>query len=234
MAYLTTNTKIKKNLDQGYLTTGIHFAPAKLSGFDVCAHASQGCRDACLNWAGRGQQNKVQLARVDKTVRFLKNIKVELQLLCKEVEKHIKKAKKQGLIPCFRFNLTSDLPFEKLRLPNGNNLFEQFPEVQFYDYTKNASRMQLNIPNYHLTFSRSEEPLNQLQALQLMKQGKNVAVVFSTKKGHALPESWQGVKVVDGDVDDLRILDPKGCIVGLRAKGSKGKADKSGFVVQVA
>ena len=234
MPYLTTNTKIQKNLLQGYLTTGIHFAPAKVSGFDVCSHSSAGCREACLNWAGRGQQNKVQKARVEKTTRFLKNIKVELQLLCKEVEKHIKKAKKQGLIPCFRFNLTSDIPFEKLKLPNGNNLFQQFPDVQFYDYTKNASRMNLNIPNYHLTFSRSEEHLNQLQALQLMKQGKNVAVVFSTKKGHALPESWQGLQVIDGDVDDLRILDPKGCIVGLRAKGSKGKADKTGFVVQVA
>ena len=92
--------------------------------------------------------------------------------------------------------------------------------------------MNLNIPNYHLTFSRSEAFGNQVQAAQLLKEGKNVAAVFSTKKGEELPESWKGYKVVDGDKDDLRFLDIKNCIVGLRAKG-KARKDNSGFVIQV-
>jgi hypothetical protein len=128
--------------------------------------------------------------------------------------------------------LTSDLQWEKLKLENGNNLFQEFPNVQFYDYTKNFHRMFLNIPNYHLTFSRSENVLNQLQAENLMKLGKNVAIVFSTKKGKELPESYNGKKVIDGDKDDLRFLDSKNCIVGLRAKG-KAKKDNSGFVIHV-
>jgi len=66
----------------------------------------------------------------------------------------------------------------------------------------------------------------------LASLGKNVAVVFSTKKGQPLPETWQGKQVVDGDIDDLRFLDPKGCIVGLRAK-SRATKDSTGFVVQV-
>jgi hypothetical protein len=53
MASLTTNnTKIQKGVEQGFLTFGIHFAPAKLSGFDVCSEASDGCREACLNTSG--------------------------------------------------------------------------------------------------------------------------------------------------------------------------------------
>jgi hypothetical protein len=41
-----------------------------------------------------------------------------------------------------------------------------------------------------------------------------------------------GKPVVDGDETDLRFLDPKGVIVGLKAKG-KGKKDESGFVVRL-
>jgi hypothetical protein len=234
MAYLTiSNIKIQKGIEFGYLTFGIHFAPASLSGYNVCSNASQGCKDACLNWAGRGQQNTVQKARVSKTKKFLDNIKEELQALSLEIKKAIKKAERQGLIPCFRLNLTSDILWEKLKLPNGNNLFEEYPSVQFYDYTKNASRMHLDIPNYHLTFSRSEDECNQKKASLLSSMSKNIAVVFSTKKGEPLPETWQGVQVVDGDKDDLRFLDPKGCIIGLRSKGKKASQDNSGFVVQV-
>lgn len=233
MAYLTTNnTKIQKGLEQGFLTFGIHFAPAKLSGFDVCSEASDGCREACLNTSGLGQTPNVQEARIKKTKLFLADIKKGLEDISDEITKATKKALKLYLTPCFRLNLTSDLPWEKLKLANGKNLFEQHPNVQFYDYTKIARRMNLNIPNYHLTFSRSEAFGNQVQAAQLLKEGKNVAAVFSTKKGEELPESWKGYKVVDGDKDDLRFLDIQNCIVGLRAKG-RARKDNSGFVIQV-
>ena len=39
-----------------------------------------------------------------------------------------------------------------------------------------------------------------------------------------------GFRVIDGDKDDLRFLDPKGVVVGLKVKG-KAKQDKSGFVI---
>ena len=234
MPYFTVdNNKIKKGIEFGYLTFGIHFAPAKLSGFDVCSESSEGCREACLNTSGMGQAPNVQVARVEKTKKFLADIKAGLQDISNEITKAKKKALKHGLIPCFRLNLTSDLMFEKLKLANGNTLFEEHSDCQFYDYTKIARRLSLQIPNYHLTFSRSETFLNQVQAAQLLKQGHNVAVVFSTKKGEALPESWQGYQVVDGDKHDIRFTDPANCIVGLRSKG-KAKKDLTGFVVQVA
>ena len=37
--------------------------------------------------------------------------------------------------------------------------------------------------------------------------------------------------MIDGDVSDVRFNDPKGVIVGLRAKGD-AKKDTSGFVIQ--
>jgi hypothetical protein len=43
-------------------------------------------------------------------------------------------------------------------------------------------------------------------------------VVFDTKRGQPLPSTYKGYTVIDGDKDDLRFLDPKGVIVGLRYK----------------
>jgi hypothetical protein len=84
--------------------------------------------------------------------------------------------------------------------------------------------------NYRLTFSRSEK--NEDIADCFIKRGGNVAVVFSTKKKDALPETYLGAPVIDGDTHDLRFLDPRGVVVGLRAKG-KAKTSRSDFVVAV-
>jgi hypothetical protein len=152
--------------------------------------------------------------------------------LVREIRASVKSAIKSGMTPCVRLNLTSDIYFERIKLENGNTIFQEFPEIQFYDYTKHYKRMFLDIPNYHLTFSRSENVVNQLQASQLIKLGKNVAAVFSTLKGNALPESYKGTPIIDGDENDLRFLDVKNCYVGLRAKGP-AKKDQSGFVIHV-
>jgi hypothetical protein len=53
----------------------------------------------------------------------------------------------------------------------------------------------------------------------------NIAAVFKT-----VPATYMGLPVIDGDETDLRFLDPKGVIVGLKAKG-KAKKDTSGFVI---
>ena len=77
--------------------------------------------------------------------------------------------------------------------------------------------------NYHLTFSKKED--NGEAVDQVISKGGNVAVVFKQ-----IPSAWKDRKVVDGDLSDLRFLDGKGVIVGLKAKG-KAKKDTSGFVV---
>lgn len=227
----TQNDKIKKALALGHLTYGIHFAHSDLSGFDVCPDASEGCKQSCLDFAGRGQQGNVKEARIEKTKTFFANISAFMENLFSEIDKAIKYCEKKGLTASFRLNLTSDIKWERIR-HNGKTVFEQFASCQFYDYTKSFSRLSLDIPNYHLTFSRSESPLNHVHCVLALNKGCNVAAVFSTKKGFELPSHYNGKEVIDGDKHDLRFLDKKGVIVGLRAKGP-ARQDQSGFVIHV-
>lgn len=232
MQLLTTaNTKIKKGEKLGFLSFGIHLAPARLSGFNTCPSASAGCAAACLNTSGMGSFSNVQQARIDKTLLFFKQRDVFMGKLVKEIGAAIRKATKQDMRPCFRLNLTSDLPWEKIKY-NGLTIFEHFPQVTFYDYTKVLGRMASFLAgempsNYHLTFSRSES--NDVQVQAVLASGGNVAMVFRK----SLPVSYMGRQVVNGDETDLRFLDPQGVIVGLVEKG-KAKKDSSGFVLEPA
>ena len=115
---------------------------------------------------------------------------------------------------------------------NGKTIFDTFPNVQFYDYTKNYTRFRKVLPsNYHLTFSRSE--INEEIAIDLLRKGNNVAMVFDK-----LPETYLGYKVVNGDETDLRFLDEKNVVVGLKYKKMTGKgannnlAFDSGFAIR--
>lgn len=229
MSLLTTNTKLKKSLALGYHTFGIHLAPADESGKNVCPSSSSGCREACLYKAGFGSYPFVQRARIKKTQLFSSNPKDFVLTLISEVETAIRRTRKNSLTPCFRLNLTSDIPWENIKIC-GKNIMEMFPDVQWYDYTKGLDRMKKFLngqmpPNYHLTFSRSED--NEEDCREVMKMGGNVAVVYHKQ----LKKTRLKKKVVDGDTNDLRFLDPKGIVVGLVAKGAKGKTDKSGFVL---
>jgi len=220
------NTKTIKGEKLGYKTFGIHLAPSKLSGHNVCLWASKGCAMACLNTAGRGAMSNVQKARINKTKFFFQDKDGFMKQLVKEMTAAIKSAAKAGLTPCFRLNLTSDIPWEGVKY-EGKNVFEHFPNHQFYDYSKGKTRFVKNkISNYHLTYSRSEEiEIDEIK--ELVSKGCNVAVVFRGE----LPKTWEGMQVVNGDDTDLRFLDPKGVIVGLVEKGL-AKKDKTGFVVE--
>lgn len=224
------NPKTLKGEKQGYLTYILHLAPANLSGYQVCPMATAGCKSACLNTAGRGgifkkgdTTNIIQQARIRKTKLFFEQREFFMTTLHNEIEKAIVYAEKKGLIPVFRLNGTSDIAWEKIRVKGYRNIFNAFPDIQFYDYSKILGR---KLPfNYHLTFSKAES--NYGNVMQAIKQGLNIAVVFSSK---ILPETYLGLKVVNGDESDLRFLDNPNSIVGLYAKGL-AKKDTSGFVV---
>ena len=158
------NAKTRKGEKLGWITYGLHLAPFNLSGKNVCAHASAGCAAACLNTAGRGAMSNVQKSRIAKTQKFFANKNAFTWQLAKEIGNAIKLANKKGMKACFRLNLTSDLPWENIKIEsNGKklSLLEMYPDVRFYDYTKSFPRMQAYLKgempkNYHLTFSRSE------------------------------------------------------------------------------
>lgn len=230
----TGNPKVLKGMSQGYNTYILHLAPANLSGYETCAKRTTGCTDACLNLAGRGGMfkkgettNVIQQARIRKTKMFFEQRQDFMLALKKDIELGIKQSKKLGLIPVFRLNGTSDLAWEKYDMIPGQNVFECFPDIQFYDYTKILGRKVKGIANYHLTFSAADG--NDADVYRAIAEGYNVATVFGLKKTEPMPETYLGRAVFNGDDSDLRFLDPKSVIVGLYAKG-KAKKDTSGFV----
>ena len=234
----TGNPKVLKGIKQGYNTYILHLAPADLSGREVCPKRTIGCSNACLNLAGRGGMfkkgettNMIQQARIRKTKMFFDNRNEFMDLLVKDVLLAIKQSARLGLIPVFRLNGTSDLSWEKYPVKMAgvvySNIFEAFPNVQFYDYSKVLGRKVSGISNYNLTFSAADG--NDLDVLMAKQQGYNIAVVFGLKKTEPMPESYLGLPVFNGDESDLRFLDPKQVVVGLYAKG-KAKKDTTGFV----
>ncbi len=227
----TANPKIQKGSKLGYLSFILHLAPADLSGKETCPKRTAGCTAACLNTAGRGgmfkkgeNTNMIQKARIRKTQMFFEQRSEFMAQLVKDIAKGIKQAKRLGLTPVFRLNGTSDLAWEKYTL-GGKNIFELFPQVQFYDYTKVLGRKVQKYANYHLTFSAADG--NDADVASAIAQGMNVAMVFDK-----LPETYMGREVFNADETDLRFLDPKGVIAGLKAKG-RAKKDTSGFVRRV-
>ena len=133
-----------------------------------------------------------------------------------EIEAIIKKNNGEAIVT-IRLNGNSDISWEQFKVFEGKNIFEVFPNVQFYDYTKNWTRFDKVLPsNYYLTFSRSET--NHDKAMELLKRGINVAIVFDK-----LPETFEGFKVINADETDLRFLDEKGVICGLKYKKLTGK-----------
>ena len=231
MSLLTVgNPKLLKGQKKGYLSFVLHLAPADLSGKEVCPKRTAGCTAACLNTAGRGgimkkgeTTNIIQQARLRRTKEFFADRQAFLNQLTVDIIKAKTSAEKKGLIPVFRLNGTSDIAWEKYEVANGKNIFQMFPDVQFYDYTKVNNRKVSHINNYHLTFSKADG--NDMDVRIALQAGMNVAAVFRD-----VPETYLGRTVINGDETDLRFLDEKGVIVGLKAKG-KAKKDITGFVI---
>lgn len=229
-----SNAKTSKGESLNVLTGILYLAPHSIAGRNVCPFASTGCIAACLYKAGRGAFTVIQKARIKKTELFHANPRAFVEMLAEDIAALAKRAKKLGMTAAIRLNGTSDLPWENLKGELGISLMERFPEVAFYDYTKNPNRATAygtgKLPtNYHITFSRSES--NAAAVLSVLDTTCNIAAVFDTKKGQPLPATWAGREVIDGDITDVRFFDKTGVIVGLRAKGNSAKKDTSGFII---
>ena len=202
---------------------GLSLMPADASGVDACLWRSPECTAVCvLVTAGKSSLPSVRKARTVKTLFLRENPGAFVLVLADEVRRA---ATKHGEV-AVRLNVASDLRWERIA-PDLFNL----PHVTFYDYTKAPAgqRDQLG-GKYHLTFSVSEKRASEGEALRWLEDGGNAAVVFSTKKGQPLPETWNGYPVLDGDITDARHEDLPSSVVGLRAKGSGRKLAVGGFV----
>lgn len=226
------NRKTQKGQTKGFLTGVMHMMPSDLAGYgNVCPCASPECRQMCLNTAGVwANAPAIQNARRMKTELYFKNRPQFMADMRKSIQSLVRKAEKENLTPAVRINGTSDLPQVSMEMA------KEFPDVQFYDYTKIPKPWLRQLPNYHITFSRSE--INDKETMEALEHGVNVAVVFSVAKGEPMPKEWRGYPVINGDEHDLRFLDKlEGdgpFVVGLSGKGKargKDKGTESGFVV---
>lgn len=229
---IDTNAKTSKNTQYGYLTGILYLAPFDLSGVNYCPMAKlAGCVDGCLYSAGRGAFSNVQAARLNRSKLFNSDQNAFMRQLVDEIGALSYKAKKLGLKAAVRLNGTSNIRWENIQFKWFNKLqtiFEIFPNVQFYDYTKIPNRK--NIPsNYDLTFSYSGKKGFEKYNQKAIDNGVRIAAVFD--KPENIPVTFHKRNVMDGDKHDLTFLNPKNAILGLYAKG-KARQDQSGFVIQ--
>lgn len=210
----------------------IYLAPAKSSGYEVCPGRTKNCTEACLSQSGRNIMDQgreiINGSRIKKTRLFFEEKEFFMRWIIKEINKSEQMAKDQEFRFSVRLNNTSDISPEDFEL-EGINILEIFPDIQFYDYTKVPERVQLlsKYDNYDLTFSYNGQNMDTCK--QMLSQGIRVAMVFDK-----VPDQYMGYKVVDGDKYDMRYLDPKDCIVGLKYKKVRNKLrDNNDFVIKL-
>jgi len=217
-----SNAKMRKG---STLIYGLTLAPADMAGtWDACQWRTPGCTAVCvLATAGKGPMASVRRSRIVRTRFAGEHPQAFVSLVIGELRDAVAKVGPIGWRP----NVASDLRWERFA-PAALTI----PGVTVYDYTKAPLRQREGTPDgYRLTFSVSERDASVAEALEYLRDGGNAAVVFDTVKGHALPATWNGFPVIDGDLTDYRITDPKGSVVGLRAKGTARNAgDATGFV----
>jgi len=215
------NTKVDKTMKA---TDNSVFAQLSLMPTNELCPASKaaGCFEACLKSAGLASVytsvNKARQAKTDYWVNdrdgFIVQLKKELATLAKYCSKH----NKQGIV---RLNVLSDIAWEDYNIP------QEFPTLQFYDYTKRANRLSKELPaNYHLMFSYSARKQYAKQVDIAAPSNAPIAVVFSGK----FPKTFLNRPVIDGDVSDWVNVNAGRVVVALKAKG-QAKHDTTGFVV---
>jgi len=246
LAYLGAVAKSAKLMhSQEYshqYTYAFYLAPAETSGYNICSHSTHECRLGCLATSGHagmeilaGKSTRIKDSRIKKVKMFYEEPEYFINWMIAEIKKYQRKAKKDGYFFSVRLNATSDIDWQNVKI-SGQTISEMFPEVNFYDYTKNANKFVGKPSNYHLTYSYTGRNWHLCEAL--LKRGNNVAMVFNVKNEKDLPAMYKGYSVINGDLTDYRIDDAKGIIVGLKWKKIANSADnkaikESVFVVQV-
>ena len=223
------DAKTVKGEKRGFRTAILYLMPDDT----LCPMARiAGCREGCLVASGRAACIPgIGEARKNRSNLFFGDRWLFMELARRELVKEQRKAHKEGKTLVVRMNGTSDVDWSGIRGEDGLNIFELFPSVQFYDYTKSPSilRKSQNVRNWDVTASYSEASAHYAALISeaAQKYDANLAVVFRDKN---LPHTFKGIPVVNGYETDLRFMDERGVIVGLKAKGP-AKKDQSGFVI---
>lgn len=209
--WIAGNPKVEKNTDleaikkngkqvefQTYL---INMLPAKQSGVNLCMCSSKACAATCLHTSGNiGALVNKTVSRLRKTWFFVLEREKAVSQIRDQIFDKLKTIRQENVTDpskyrqlVIRLNGTQDINWQSIKDDTGKTLFEQFPDVMFYDYTKVPKMMDQmvdgTIPsNYHLTFSYngSFTPVTE----KYLSKGQNLAVPFGPGK------TWSGDEVV--------------------------------------
>jgi hypothetical protein len=215
----------KGNRERGYLPVILYAAPATSSGANLCAWSTAECRYGCLNTSGYGGinldasgWNATQAARIRRAALMILDPEGFAAQLIREVKAASRKAEREGLRLAVRMNGTTDVAWHRV----ASELVAVIQEyATVYEYTKRPKPDALEA-GIDITYSYPGG--DGVAARRFLQAGARVAVVFDTAKGDALPATWRApwgdtIPVIDGDAHEMRFTDPRGVIVGLRAKG---------------
>ena len=224
-APLLTPPSANLKLGKGNVPTyGWTMSPARTSGVNLCRASTRECRDLCLATAGNGRYDSTAAARILRA-RFWLEHPAECVSLLRDELLRARARHRDAWRVGIRWNVLSDIPWEIC----APVLVEPIGRIRAYDYTKDWARVGTD--RYTLTYSRSEITPD-ADVITAVESGRNVAVAFSTARTRALPRTYLGLPVIDGDTSDYRPGDRAGVIVGLRAKGRARMARfRGGFVV---
>lgn len=194
--------------------------------FNLCPLASAGCSKGCLVYSGQSGMPVAQRAQVARTAFILAYPYDAGLIVGAELRAAIRRHGEINL----RLNVTSDIRWEYISPEMMSAMAGA--GIRLYDYTAYSPAQRSASDIYHLTYSAKETShTSDDYLLAILAGGDNVAMPFATRRGEALPATWHGHPVIDGDISDERRLDPSGVIVGLRAKGYLWKRDNTaGFI----
>lgn len=230
------DAKTVKGAKHGVLTGILYLIPND----KICPMAkAAGCREGCLVTAGMASvYQSIPASRKAKTDWFHSDRDSFMEQVYRDIANAVKRTqgkrfKDYGKKLAIRLNGTSDIDWSRIPVRGYANIFEAFPAVQFYDYTKRRDivRNSVGIKNWHITYSYSEARKSYAKGARRIadEYGVNLAAVFEK---HRIPKTFLGRKVISGDETDLRFTDPAGVVVALYAKG-QAKKDDTGFVIRL-
>ena len=234
------SAKLIKNQEvANVITYNINLMPWNWSGHQVCA-CGEHCHFWCLNGSGRNcgdtimrgfEGSIINRARIKKTKLFFEDRDTFLNLMYYEIRKTQRYAETRGYGFSIRVNCTSDLNL-RLFMYDGEhtNILDEFPDVQFYDYTKVPANFDVSkeYKNYYMV--ASFDGYNHKFIRDVLENGGNVAVVFE-QEAKNFPIAYRGYPVIDGTKTDLIYTYPQGgYIVGLEMHRTASMYDKGRFI----
>jgi hypothetical protein len=226
LSYPDNQLKLEKSKQ---FTVGLTLQHANKAGVESCPWRGE-CASICVLDNGNGRYANTQKARDIKT-RFLYNHPQAFMVLLGHELRELSAKYERVLV---RLNMNSDLRFYKIlpKLVNG----ELFPNLYFYDYTKNPAILSGNgmiAGHYRLVFSVNESS-NLVKVRNFVSRGGTAAIVTSRTKKDKPPSLFMGLPVIDGDATDNR-YDESGSWVDLYAKGkARALIGKSEFVKTIS